>query len=178
MIVSLNEIETSCYRAGLGIGLAQGAAEDAAEAAARLALAGHEPVAILLGAMLFAEAHPAPPPLFSCAGPVWRGCLSPMPAVVAGPALADLLDAFPGAAIDIAETDAPLLLAAYAADGAARVKVAGKPLAPLAVRPKPARFTVAEPDWRKLLLLAARTYVPATDRSRLMGAGAGLSDND
>ena len=34
--------------------------------------------------------------------------------------------------------------------------------------------------WRELQTLAARTYVPASDRSRLQGAGAGsgLSDND
>jgi hypothetical protein len=32
--------------------------------------------------------------------------------------------------------------------------------------------------WRDLQALAARTYVPASEHSRLAGAGAGLSDND
>ncbi len=40
------------------------------------------------------------------------------------------------------------------------------------------RFHPADSDWAKLEELAARTYAPATDESRLLGAGAGLSDND
>ena len=39
---------------------------------------------------------------------------------------------------------------------------------------------IEAPDeiWRELGRLAARTYVPASETSRLMGAGAGLRDND
>ena len=33
-------------------------------------------------------------------------------------------------------------------------------------------------DWAQLEALARLTYAPATDESRLNGAGAGLSDND
>ena len=33
-------------------------------------------------------------------------------------------------------------------------------------------------DWAALLAFAHRTYAPATEESRLRGAGAGLSDND
>ncbi len=43
------------------------------------------------------------------------------------------------------------------------------------------RRTRAAPDgddWAFLEALAARTYAPATEASRLKGAGAGLSDND
>lgn len=39
----------------------------------------------------------------------------------------------------------------------------------------------ARPDvlaWQSLNSFAARTYAPATEESRLLGAGAGLSDND
>ena len=36
----------------------------------------------------------------------------------------------------------------------------------------------AEKTWQTLNLYAARTYAPATEESRLKGAGAGLSDND
>ncbi|WP_306141918.1 DUF3726 domain-containing protein [Roseibium sp. MMSF_3412] len=36
-----------------------------------------------------------------------------------------------------------------------------------------------DPDsWDRLAMLAHRTYAPATEESRLRGAGAGLSDND
>ena len=40
------------------------------------------------------------------------------------------------------------------------------------------RATLAPGDWRILTRFAARTYAPATEESRLKGAGAGLSDND
>ncbi|WP_419904355.1 DUF3726 domain-containing protein [Kiloniella sp.] len=33
-------------------------------------------------------------------------------------------------------------------------------------------------DWSDLQVLAARTYVPASEESRRLGAGAGLTDND
>ena len=44
-----------------------------------------------------------------------------------------------------------------------------------------ARITRAEPGpatWSALNSFAHRTYAPATEESRLLGAGAGLSDND
>jgi len=37
---------------------------------------------------------------------------------------------------------------------------------------------VSDADWAQWLIWAAETYVPATDQSRLSGAGAGLTDND
>ncbi len=40
------------------------------------------------------------------------------------------------------------------------------------------RFHPTDSDWEKLEEFAARTHAPATDESRLLGAGAGLSDND
>ena len=46
----------------------------------------------------------------------------------------------------------------------------------IAIQPKPMR--VDEGIWSALHGFAAKTYVPASDRSRLAGAGAGLSDQD
>lgn len=43
---------------------------------------------------------------------------------------------------------------------------------------KPARCEVAPDEWQQLETYAALTYVPETDASRLVGAGAGLTDND
>ena len=43
---------------------------------------------------------------------------------------------------------------------------------------KPARCEVASDEWQQLETYAALTYVPETDASRLVGAGAGLTDND
>ena len=44
-----------------------------------------------------------------------------------------------------------------------------------------AQYSRAEPrpeNWKRLNALAHKTYAPATEESRLLGAGAGLSDND
>ena len=50
---------------------------------------------------------------------------------------------------------------------------------------KPSEFSppaetceVADDEWRRLYSLAARSWVPATARSREIGAGAGTNDND
>lgn len=40
------------------------------------------------------------------------------------------------------------------------------------------RGTVSEDSWARLGVFAHRTFAPATEESRLRGAGAGLSDND
>lgn len=42
----------------------------------------------------------------------------------------------------------------------------------------PTSVEVAPEDWAVLKALAARTYVPATEESRMRGAGAGLMDTD
>lgn len=42
----------------------------------------------------------------------------------------------------------------------------------------PARLTIPNDFGDTLRTLAARTYVPSSDASRLAGAGAGLTDND
>jgi hypothetical protein len=40
------------------------------------------------------------------------------------------------------------------------------------------RADVSEESWDRLAAFAHRTFAPATEESRLRGAGAGLSDND
>lgn len=46
------------------------------------------------------------------------------------------------------------------------------------VQPLKTRATPDPDDWAKLNRFAHLTYAPATEESRLLGAGAGLSDND
>ena len=41
-----------------------------------------------------------------------------------------------------------------------------------------ARYEVDPDEWHQLEIYAELTYVPETDASRLVGAGAGLTDND
>ena len=45
-------------------------------------------------------------------------------------------------------------------------------------RPNRTRSSINIAAWQALEVLGARTYVPASDQSRTMGAGAGLNDND
>jgi hypothetical protein len=59
------------------------------------------------------------------------------------------------------------------------VTIAVAPGAPSAPPlPRATRADVADTDWTTLDRLAGRTYAPATEASRRLGAGAGLSDND
>lgn len=191
MIVSRNEIETTCQRAALGVGLSHGSAEDAATIAAWLATGGEDVVEIMLAALSSVEENGIPVPCFNHVERVWRSAQHAIvPSLVAGPCAADLLRADPGAAIEIHRTDEPKIIeAALALAGLDGTDVPlkhrrsmrltarrGKP------RPPPRQlaegFAVSDAAWRELLKLASRTYVPASERSRLKGAGAGLNDND
>ncbi len=49
---------------------------------------------------------------------------------------------------------------------------------PVSPRDPHTRAVPTQKDWETLLTFAHRTYAPATEESRLLGAGAGLSDND
>ena len=55
------------------------------------------------------------------------------------------------------------------------VAIGGEITAP---QPRCSRASPAQDTWQVLNRFAHRTYAPATDESRLTGAGAGLSDND
>ena len=56
------------------------------------------------------------------------------------------------------------------------VALASVPSAPAC--PFQPRIAVREADWRALSAWAARTYVPESEVSRAVGAGAGVTDND
>lgn len=68
---------------------------------------------------------------------------------------------------------------AAAGDWATAQRVQVRVVAP---QPLPAaqtsRVTIDRPTFEALLAFGERTYAPATEQSRLSGAGAGLSDND
>ena len=61
------------------------------------------------------------------------------------------------------------------------VEVPASPLVPFLIEDADAphgTHGVEEDVWKRVLILAHRTYVPASDASRLAGAGAGVTDND
>lgn len=164
MIVSLNEIETSCYRAALGVGLSHGLAQDAAAIGVKLLASRPDGLAVMLRALRFADAHPLAPPAFIREAKRWRPRLGVVPSLIAGPFAADLRQADPAAVVDLRATDELAVIVACL-DG-------------LAVVPPAHPLEVHDSQWRELQKLAARTYVPASEASRLRGAGAGLRDDD
>lgn len=69
-------------------------------------------------------------------------------------------------------------LAAAPAEASARLRPLDRPVAAARAAPGAAGFEAPDDAWETLARFAHRTYVPASDESRLAGAGAGLSDND
>ena len=164
MIVSLNEIQTTCYRAALGVGLSHGLAEDASSIVTRLVAGGPGGLATMLRALTFADAHRVAAPVFALENGTYVARHAVLPALMAGPVVADLKCADPDAAIDLSLVDEPAVIEAC---------LAAPPQALPAVA-----IEVPGGLWQALVALAARTYVPRSETSRLMGAGAGLRDND
>jgi hypothetical protein len=191
--LSLNEVETLAQKAARGAGLPWGVAEDAGRAAvwicrrggdwagALLALLETPPPdaesPLLLGGWLADAAEPCR--MARVAWPLWalpgllRTTARPV-SVLLGNAE---LRCNPGE--DPAATLAGASLAAMQEASLALAFPPG-PL-PMLPYPLPAivrRARVPGAEWRRLQALAARTYVPATARSRLTGAGAGLLDDE
>ncbi len=155
MIVSLNEVENACHRAALGVGLSHGLAEDAAWIGASLVTSRPDGLVLMLAALRQFEASQARGPAFTRHATCWV-LDTDLPALVAGPALADLSMSGLDDEIQIGPTAFPEIL------DICRAGRQPPPAAPL---------HVAEDQWRELLDLAARTYVPASDTSRRRGAG-------
>jgi len=155
MMVSLNEVENACHRAALGVGLSQGLAEDASWIGASLVTTRRDGLARMLAALRQADLSRAHHPAFTRSERGW--VLDPsVPALVAGPALSDLLQAEPHLDLEIGPAAFPEI---FDLCRAGRQPPPGEPL------------QVDDDQWRELLALAARTYVPASDTSRQRGAG-------
>ena len=189
--LSLNEVQTLALKAARGAGLAWGLAEDAGRAAvwlARHAGAWAEglpavldaPAAtspLLLGGLL-SDGAGEPRGAGRAAAPVWA-----LPGLLAtGRSVLIRLDAIMVASDPGGVPTASAPIEDLAGLPAANLSVSfpcGK--APTLAHALPVRFRrsrVAKADWQRLDALAQRTYVPASDRSRLTGAGAGLLDDE
>lgn len=166
-----NEIAAMVLRAARGAGVPLAMAEDLAAATG---WAEGD-----LGAFSDALTTDAPPAQFE--GLTVTG----LRAAYDGPLAIDLALAYPGKRITINGVDEPRVLRALVRSAAQlnglpfrldqRVLVAGEgPATP----PPSLRADVDDTIWERLARLAAKTYVPDSEASRLSGAGAGLSDND
>jgi len=104
-------------------------------------------------------------------------------AVIAAPIAIDMVKA--GAnTVQLRDIDAPALVSAYCRlAGGVTCKIeddyctiSGADVDAFAFSARACEFS--DEVWEFLAALAAKTYVPATEESRLAGAGAGLTDND
>ncbi|WP_170428491.1 DUF3726 domain-containing protein [Ruegeria arenilitoris] len=78
----------------------------------------------------------------------------------------------------LAVTDGDHLAVHGVLPAAAQRVTVSQGVAPETLRSRHSRAQPAPGDWDVLNRFAHRTYAPATEESRLLGAGAGLSDND
>ncbi|MEX0317214.1 MAG: DUF3726 domain-containing protein [Ruegeria sp.] len=208
MSYSLNEMEATAKRAARGAGYSWGLAEEAGKATRWLCAHGLEGEAALARLLEQGLANPADHAPQTLDGDwSGSGMLCPLTAGALVSDLAGRLQTGPIHMREVAVPIALLPFAASAArrlrscvsvecdglvavtDGSdlsvpdgfpetaqhVTVRVGGSPASGCA------RKTRARPDpanWAVLNRFAHRTFAPATEESRLLGAGAGLSDND
>lgn len=208
MTYSLNEIEATAKRAARGAGYSWGLAEDAGKATRWLCANGLDGVAVLTGLldrqMAGSVAHSpkmqdgtwqgddvlcplaAGTYLSDCAHELSRIAIRmqrvSFPLMIlpfaANVALVHKTCVSVGADGQLAFTDGRFLRGADSFPDHAielTVEIGGD------LSEQVARLSRGMPDpdsWNRLNSYAHRTYAPATDESRLLGAGAGLSDND
>lgn len=181
MICSRAEAYALLLKAGRGAGLPLGCVEDLALA---MAIAP-APVWEVLSDALHGPFEPSTPDEID-------GQLVYETARVAldGPAAIDA--AICGQDVYLGNLDAPLILVMLARvaedatgqgfeylfddDGGVLLRLSSDPVTPLE-RPTD-RAEIPESAWGLMNILAAKTYVPESEASRVSGAGAGLTDND
>ena len=208
MTLSLNEVESTAKRATRGAGYPWGLSEEAGKATRWLCARDLDGCGALAALLLRTDGADLEKWTPRCDAPIWTaegGRLCPL---IAGAALSDRalslrgvrlavlvapLMLIPFVALAAQQLDTMLKVelpgASAVTDGRA-LSVSGRFVAEteeLAVDPGGSLVNPL-PDRRRaapgkealgvLELLAQRTYAPATDASRLSGAGAGLSDND
>lgn len=204
MNLSLNEVQATAKKAARGAGYSWGLAEDAARNTRWLCAHGFDGCGALAEWLPHAHLVTAIP---ERQGAVWttNGLCCP---IMLGAALSDFAEDLRSGPIEVRAVRSPMLvLPAFAqiasmvsspvtatwetgrvtiADG---IKFEGTfaqdsvdlTLSLGGTAPLTPTTTRATPDpsvWATLTQFAHRTYAPATEASRLLGAGAGLSDND
>lgn len=175
MILSANEISALVVKAARGAGVPLGCAEDLGAAAGLLAAWG------ALGEVCLALDRPLTK--LSPAAEMKDPCLAIM-----GPAMIDAVwcEGQPILVTDCENSRVMEALVQVAQTAGARVKCTqcdeGLRIEPCSEAPQVASklgpFEVDAQTLDALNAWAAKTYVPATEASRLAGAGAGLTDND
>jgi len=170
---SLNEVAGMVQKAARGAGLPTGQAEDLGRVAAYLAGTGGR-----IAPVTAALQEPI------CKVDVtWTDSgvhINQGPAALIGPIARDAFAMGHTTAVLADVSHAPLVAAFLAENGIAlkwdKKRVSPSDTTVLKATCKPVHIPPA--DWAIWAELAAKTYVPETEASRLAGAGAGLTDND
>lgn len=207
MIVSLNEAEVMATKAAWGAGRPWGLAQDAGRAVSTLE-AMRLPGAASLLDVLVATDHVACEKLrpVSTQAEWWQADRPMCPALV-GAFISDLgalseavklrqvhgplllvpfcLMAFDNVIFNWSGCSIRSCDEGFFVHGAVNAKVADQvsvdacePAEEITHRWQPGAVDIADEIWEALSAFAHRTYVPASEASRLKGAGAGLTDND
>lgn len=192
MIVSLNEVEVMATKAANGAGRPWGLAQEAGMAAARLEAVG------LAGARCLLRLIEATDGETNLAGrcPVLEGAhlsdlggadlpvtfdamhqpllLAPFLMQTGG----DATLAWPDCAVEVSSRGITISGSNSCPASPVQVRIEPAAAASPSMRPGTGAVDIADEIWEALGRFAHRTYVPATEASRLKGAGAGLTDND
>lgn len=181
MIRTLNEIESLVLKAARGAGIPLGHDEDLAAAARYLAGTAPEKLGELTAAL------PGPHVIVTLTD---NGTtIADARVAMAGPMALDLIICGKKQ-VCLTNLDAPAVfqamvdLSIYNSRLKAVVDVDGRDVTlaasdtATAVPPQSGPVDVTDADWETWAIYAAKTYVPASDGSRISGAGAGLTDND
>lgn len=186
ILLSYNEVLSTTRKAASGAGLPHGVAEEIGHAAVWLsarnvdavgivvrALSGNGPQSILTGL--------ATVDALCCGEGSEEAVLESADCSLLLLALAGVASGNAGLSLAIQREDGSLLSldAACLEPAAARlrlVRLREGAADDVALSPRPA--ATSEAAYAAALALAAKTYVPASDLSRAMGAGAGTTDND
>ena len=179
MIRSYNEIVGMALKAARGAGVPLGHAEEFSRAVGALALSNP----MELHCVIVALRTTLDDMTITNAGTL---SIAPAPVILAAPMALDALRSG-DQSVTLENIDAVPLLNAYLiaahADLGLTVRLSGDGTTIAASQEpwpdyQPGPVDVADAVWDDLMALAALTYVPASEASRIAGAGAGLSDND
>lgn len=188
--MSLNEVDAMVRKAARGAGLDWGLAEEAGRAARWLCAQGHDGVGTaakaLAGTSHDRSTFSLGARLADCAADMRNGPLqfenvsTPQLFLPFAAMSAKILQATVEVECNgcLATTDGQSLnLSRDFPDYSSIVTIRITDV-PVANACRMSRATPNPEDWAQIEALANLTYAPATDESRLIGAGAGLSDND
>ena len=198
MQLSLNEIQVECRKAARGAGRPWGLAEETGQAVAWLAERGIDALPALLDCLEAAQA-PADPIAIGTAIADQSAILAsggelafaeirqpvlvlPFIALAARLTGRSIIVAHAGGTWSVSPDGmaTAILAEVNRLSGLTAITCRAGNLSPAvpATRLPIARLDIDEAIWQRLQDLAHHTYVPATEQSRLLGAGAGSIDND